>query len=454
MPHPKRSEIASEGPAVFGLGTLVGLVMSSMIGAGVYTTSGFALADLGTPTRVLWAWLAGAGVAICGATGYGAIAQSWSESGGEYVYLSRSVHPWAGFLAGWISLVAGFTAAIALSAVTLEVYVRPFFSPSWQARVPPGSIAIASIVLGGLLHGIHRESGVRGQNLLVAIKLGLVVMLIGWGAMQLRTSTRAQMPHPLPGSDIPFSWQSFAMSLVWISLSFSGFNAAIYVAGEAIDSRRNVPRAMILGTFLVSAIYMALNAVILGSADPAELRGKQDVAATAVRILGGANMERLVRAVIACGLLSSVASMVLAGPRVYSQMARDGVFPAWFAATGRVPRSAIALQVGLASFVASHAGIRELLSYMGFTLSLCSAAAVSTLFRQPLTSHGTHVVATLTSYLRERVVPAFYVLITITLAFLGASTQPRQFVAALATIVSGSIFYWVYWILKRVPEHE
>ena len=113
-----------------GLGTLTSLVVASMIGAGVFTTSGFALADLGTPQRVLAAWLIGGGVAVCGALSYGALAQRITLSGGEYVFLSRTVHPVAGFLAGWVSLLAGFTGAIAFAATAFEVYVMPDTLPA------------------------------------------------------------------------------------------------------------------------------------------------------------------------------------------------------------------------------------------------------------------------------------------------------------------------------------
>ena len=124
----------------FGLLTLVGLVVANMIGAGVFTTSGFALADLGTPDRVMLAWLTGGLLAVCGALSYGALVRRMTESGGEYLFLSRAIHPAAGFVAGWVSLLAGFTGAIALAATALEAYLLPAGTrPGW---IPEDAVAL------------------------------------------------------------------------------------------------------------------------------------------------------------------------------------------------------------------------------------------------------------------------------------------------------------------------
>ena len=128
-------------PPRFGLLTLVSLVVANMIGAGVFTTSGFALADLGTPDRVMVAWLTGGVLAVCGALSYGALVRRITDSGGEYLFLSRVIHPAAGFVAGWVSLLAGFTGAIAFAASALEAYAlpaaaRPEWFPGTRWRLP------------------------------------------------------------------------------------------------------------------------------------------------------------------------------------------------------------------------------------------------------------------------------------------------------------------------------
>ncbi len=150
----------------FGFWTLTFLVVANMIGAGVFTTSGFTLASLGDPWIVLLAWFVGGLVALCGAFSYGILIQRMPASGGEYVFLSRAVHPFAGFMAGWISLLAGFSGAIAFAAVALESYLPGDF----PAKLP----AVGVVVLGAALHGGRRWLGVGVQNTAVILKLFLI----------------------------------------------------------------------------------------------------------------------------------------------------------------------------------------------------------------------------------------------------------------------------------------
>ena len=360
-----------------GIGTLTSLVIASMIGAGVFTTSGFALADVGTPQRVLAAWLIGGGVAVCGALSYGALAQCITLSGGEYVFLSRVIHPVAGFLAGWVSLLAGFTGAIAFAATAFEVYVMPdTIRPAW---LPADSLAIALVVVCGLAHGLRKQQGTVSHNIVVVLKLVLLVAFLGYAASTF-PSGAWQGLSPSASTVPPFSLSAFALTLMWVSLSYSGFNAAVYVAGEARDAATNVPRAMVLATVLVMVLYLALNAVFVYAPIPAAIIGKHDVAAHAAAVLGGRWLEVGVRAIIALALVSSVSAMVLSGPRVYAQMAHDGVLPRVLRMHGDVPHAAVALQVGLACVVILLAELQELLSYLGFILSISAAATVASLF--------------------------------------------------------------------------
>ena len=219
-----------------------------MVGAGVFTTSGFALADLQSPNRVLLAWLVGGGLAMCGAIAYGALAREIAESGGEYVFLTRLVHPAVGFLAGWVSLLAGFTSAIAFAAVTFEVYAFPTDGrPPW---LPEGGLATAAIVASALIHGWHKRLGVLGQNVVVALKLCLLVGFLGFAFSRYGGGQGWVMTSDAEAT--PFVWAVFAQSLMWISLSYAGFNAAVYVASEAKLPQATVPKALWLGAGLVT----------------------------------------------------------------------------------------------------------------------------------------------------------------------------------------------------------
>lgn len=405
-----------------------------MVGAGVFTTSGYALQDLQTPHRVLAAWLIGGVIAVAGAWSYGRLARAMPESGGEYLFLSRAAHPLIGFIAGWVSLIAGFTGATALAATAFESYVVPADArPHW---LPQDAVAVALVVLGGLVHAARARSGALVQNLAVILKLGLLTGFIVVAA--------ARLPEiGLHGGSIagtPSSaWATaaaFATSLVWISLSYSGFNAAVYVAGEAREARRTVPRALMLGTCVVLVLYLLLNSVFVLVPPPEQTAGVADIAAVSARWIGGSQLATAVRAAIAVALLTSVLGMVMSAPRVYAKMADDGLMPRFLRSAGSTPRVAIAAQVFLACVFILVSSLRDLLSYLGLTLSLCGALSVSCLF--------------LPSVRRDLPVPrfgvtwapsVFYVFATLTSACIMTLNSPGQFLATVLTFSAGALIY-------------
>ncbi|MGE0484655.1 MAG: APC family permease [Gammaproteobacteria bacterium] len=421
----------------FGYPTLTALVVANMIGAGVFTTSGFALADLQTPARVLAAWAVGGALALAGALSYAALARRLTDSGGEYLFLSRALHPAAGYVGGCVSLLAGFTGAIAFAASALEAYLVPASSrPAW---LPPDVIAIAAVVAAGVLHGRTRCLGAQAQNVVVACKLALIVAVFAWAAHRgLAGAWRGGPLLATDGHSAPFDPLAFAQSVMWVSLSYSGFNAAVYVAGEARDPARNVPRAIVTGTVLVTVLYLALNTVFVLAPPRAAVAGFEDVAGRALGALGGAPLEAAVRAIVVLALASSVSSMIMAGPRVYARMAADGVLPGWLRAGEDAPSAAVALQVVLAVIVIRVAGLESLLSYLGFTLSLSAALTVTSLF--VLRAREGAAAVPITGY---PWVPALYVGATLAIAGLAAWRRPLEPLVGLATIGLGLLAWWL-----------
>lgn len=413
-----------------------------MIGAGVFTTSGFSFADLGDRQFVMLAWLVGGLIAICGAISYGQLAQRITESGGEYLFLSRLVHPSVGFVAGWVSLLAGFTGAIAFAATAFESYAIPeTVRPNW---FQPGMAGIASIVLFGILHSIVLKTGLWTQNLIVILKLLLLVGFVvfaflkfpaGWEGMQVETEA------------VDFSVYALASTLVWISLSFSGFNAAVYVTGEVENPKQNVPRALLLGTVTVTLFYLGLNFVFVFGAAPDSIRAADDVAARAAQAIGGDRLSVLIRVIVSVALLSSVSSMIVAGPRVYAKMANDGVFPKLFGTSGgkefRLPAAAIWLQVILASVVVYFSSIKSLLDYLGFTLSVSAALTVACIFWSGRAEE------TGGSRAMYSVIAFIYVAATIGLAILSVTGRPQQLIGFAMTVLSGLAIYLVFATTKR-----
>jgi len=425
----------------FGVWTLVALVVGNAVGAGIYTTSGFALADLGSREWVVLAWFVAGIIALMGALSYGMLVQGLSDSGGEYLYLSRSIHPLAGFVAGWISLLAGFPGAIAFAALAFETYLVSAL-PQLQS-VPSDFLAISVILLAGIIHIVRTKSGAKTHEAIVTGMLLVLVIIIVWSAWHF--SSQSSLPVSELRPLAPFSIFAFANSLVWISLSYSGFNAAAYVAGEVHNAKRNVPRGMLIGTLLTLLLCVSLNAIMVYGAPYEALVGQADIAAVAAQSMSGELGRRIVEIVIALSLLTSITAMVLAGPRVYAKMAEDSALPKIFVAkSNQPPRMSIALQVLSAVLLVLISDLRGLLSYLGFTLSLCLALAVSSLFVR----HWRF---------RERpnsywypIAPAAFVSCTVVFAVLSAINEPKQFYAAIPTVLMGGLAYLLSRKLKGI----
>ncbi|WP_218934111.1 APC family permease [Rosistilla ulvae] len=417
--------------------SLVCLVIANMIGAGVYTTSGYSLQALGTPTRVLAMWAVAAVIAIAGAICYGGLSRQLVRSGGEYLFLSRAVHPLAGFMAGWISLLAGFTGAIAFAATTFVNYLPEQLG----ADEPREKImaAVGLIALAALLHLFQTGPGTIGQNILVGIKLLAIVgfIAIGIAAVELPAAVEATDAAAAAGP----SFSTYANQLMWISFSFAGFNASIYVAGEARLGKQTVRRSMLFAAVGVSVIYLLLNTVFLFTAPLSEIVGRGDLAAVVGDYLGGETLGMAVQLLVALSLATSVSAMLQAGPRVYVKMAEDGMLPRWFIPSDGVPRTAILLQAYLATLLVCAATVQDLLDYTSFLLSVSAASTVLCLllprFRGQPGQRPT---------IMWPVLPAVFGLMTLGIAIVGClyryQQSPTSLMLSLAVVGSGIGVYW------------
>ena len=438
---PPPDSAASDRPLDFVSATA--LVAASMIGAGVFTTSGFTLGDLGSPWWVMAAWTVAGVIAICGAICYGALASKFTESGGEYMFLSRAFHPVAGLMAGWVSLLAGFTGAIAFASSTFAQYMLPLLPESASASPHMATmIAAVVVVIAAILHTVGVKPGARVQDVVVILKFLLIAAFV---IVTVYALTRPGRPvavvnlNPGPSStDSPWIGLRFATALMWISLSYSGFNAAVYVAGEVKDPKRNVRRAIICGTLLVTLAYLVLNGIFVFATPPELIMFQEQVATLAAGSIGGEPFALFVRVVILICLFTSVSALIMSGPRVYSKMADDGFMPGWLRFKNRPPTNAIWLQAVLAIVVVSIATLQDLLAYLGFTLSVSAALTASLLFFVKLRP-GTIPLYPLP--------PLLFVSATLLTATLAAYREPAQAIVGLATIVFGAVLY--PWYARR-----
>ena len=376
------------------LGPLDGaaIVVSNVIGGGIFLVPAFVAQSVTHPWAMLAVWASGGALAFAGAMAYAELAALRPRAGGEYVYLREAFGPLAGFLTGWTSFVAGFSGAIAASAVGLTSYLSrfvpaagdatPFFTlplgPFRMVVSPQAVAAIAVIVLLSVVHILGLGPGRIVQNLLAGAKVAVLVAFValGFGVGQ------GDLAHFAAGGLVsPALWVS---ALIPVMFSYSGWNAAAYVAEEMRDPGRNVPLALGLGTIVVVAIYLLLNALYVYALPVAEFAtiDVRVVDAAADRLFGPAIAGPFAAASVTM-IAASISAMVMAGPRVYYAMARDGQFPAFAARVHpryRTPSLAIAAQGVWASLLVLSGRFDQLVEYTGFAVVLFAGIAVASLF--------------------------------------------------------------------------
>lgn len=377
------------------------MIVGNMIGVGVYVGSYYSLLSLKDARLVLLVWLIGGMHAICGAIAYGAVASRLPVSGGEYSYLSRCVHPAIGFIAGWISIIAGFTAPIAASALLMGEYLvgaDPAGTIASDDISRVRIIATASIVVAAALHAFHSKVGTTFNNIVIVIKLVCFSIFLVVGIpFVLKANNAGILTDPTSGfvdsSSIaarlqqPEILMSMIVSLFYVSLAYTGFNASIYLAGEVeketdINHRQNfVSRSMWMACVLVMLLYLLLNFVFLYGLSPERIAqsGEGYVAVVAENI-GGSVLSRLIRFAIILSAATSILAMMAAGPMVYAQMAADGRLPRFFQITNHVPRIAIFVQASLSCIVVWISDIEGIIKFLGLTLTACGALAVSSIW--------------------------------------------------------------------------
>jgi APA family basic amino acid/polyamine antiporter len=286
------------------------------------------------------------------------------------------------------------------------------------------------------MHGMDVRNGAMLQNAVVAIKLTLIAGFVFFALLGTNIPSWEGVAAWRAAEGAEFSMPAFAMVLMWVSYSYSGFNASTYVASEVKQATRNVPAAMIQGTGITMLFYLLLNGIFVFAPAPEDIAFQEDVATIAASALAGEPLAMAMRMIVILALFTSISAMVMAGPRVYAKMADDGLMPAILQIRGGVPASAIAMQAMLAIAVVWMTGLRELLSYLGFTLGLSTAITVGCLFVAARRRRAVH-----TELPGYPWAPAIFICFTVLFAGLAATRNPTEMLAALMTILSAVILY-------------
>lgn len=358
-----------------GLGWLSAtfLVVANMIGTGIYTTTGFIAQDLPAGMGILGLWALGGLAALGGALAYAELAKRYPRSGGEYHFLGRLYHPVVGYMAGVVSLVAGFAAPIAASAFAFAAYLPLPLSDMGR------KLAAAALILA--LTSVHTMGLVRGARIQNAFVLLKLLLLGGLAVGGILISPEA--PQELACPRLSFqTLQAAAVALIFVSFAYSGWNAAAYIISEVPEATRIVPRAILLGTLAVAVLYVGFNYALLRHLAIAELSGKVVVGRLLAERLWGETGRQLFGWGVSLAMVSSVSAMLMIAPRVASVMGED--YPRLAALARRnaagAPLQALFLVAGLALVFVFSATFDAVMNYIGFTLSLSAGLTVAGLF--------------------------------------------------------------------------
>lgn len=386
----ERSEPQPEADLQPGIGlrSATALVVATMIGVGIFTSTGFQAEALPHPGFIVLLWVVGGGLAFCGALCYAELGAAIPEAGAEYVYIRESFGYTAAFMSAVVSFVAGFAAPIAAVLKSLVIYLAHFIpvlerNPELGGFLPAGDAlaillvwALILIHLRGLRHGLGFNDLVTGVKVLGIILLLLAALAIGHGHPENLT-TVAPSFHTMTLHD---RMGAFATSLIFVMFCYSGYNAASYMASEVCEPQRVLPRAILGGTALVMVLYLGLNMFYLYGADVNELAGNVEVGLLAARNLFGPIGTGAVTAILLLTMLSAASAMTVAGPRVSYAMGRD--FPAFriiaeVSPTRHVPTVALLAQGILTSAIILTGSVDQIQQYVGIALTVFSSLAVA-----------------------------------------------------------------------------
>jgi APA family basic amino acid/polyamine antiporter len=350
--------------------TAAGIVIANMIGTGVFTSLGFQLAVVQNTWTILLLWTFGGIMALLGALVYAELGTHFRRTGGDYIFLSETIHPLVGYLYAWVSLVVGFSAPIAIAAMAMNNYLSPVVG---ETQLP----GLFFLVLIPAVHIFSVSSSAKFQNGMTILKIAFVLALIGVGLAFGSNSTS-------PALNFSDSWKEeillpgFAVSLIYVFYAYTGWNSAAYIIEEVDQPKKNLPKALIGATLLVMVIYVLLQLVLLKHASVSQLSGQVQVADIAFGNLFGPNGALWVSLFIGVQLIATISGYAWVGPRVTYAMAKD--YKLWrplAKVNGQnIPVRAIVLNTGISLVLFVSGSFEQIMLYAGFILQLMSTVTV------------------------------------------------------------------------------
>lgn len=406
-----------------------------MIGTGVYTSLGLQAAGVHSILALIFIWITGGLVALCGALTYGELAARIPKSGGEYIFLSRIFHPSFGFLSGFISMTIGFAAPLAISAIALGTYAGNIIPAT------PMAIAIAAIIILTVINSSSFKTGANFNFFMASLNVLLILGLCVAGFVKGHHSEFALTFNR--GDFKQIINPAFAVSLVYVSFAYSGWNSAAYITHQVKNPVRNLPRILISGTLIVMVLYTLLNMIFLYTVPLSDLEGKIDVAFLAANNIFGPKWGKSVAVLISIGLIASINSLLILGPRVTQAIAEDYKPLRFLGMENRngSPFYATILLTVIALTLIWTSTFEQIMTLIGFTLGIFTISSVTGIFllRYKMKKNGEDFYHT-AGY---PYVPVFFILVEGCMMIYVFINKPVQSLIGIGITLAGLMVYFL-----------
>lgn len=432
--------------------SVTNLVIANIIGAGIFTTTGYLGQILDHPFILLILWIIGGLVAICGAFAFGELGATFPEAGGEYTFISKLFHPLPGFLSGWLSLIVGFSAPIAASAMGCSKYLiwafpkvqsLLFLENTLSAQWFYKWLAVAIILLFTFIHSRGIVLGAKIQNILTVLKVLMVFGLIvaGFWIGKGNFDSFAEI------NKFQFNfngWKSMGLALMLVMFAYSGWNSSTYIGSEIRNPAKVITQSLLISVGIVIVLYFFLNLFFIYAIPFEKIVGEPEIAGLAASFAFGNVAGSIISVFIAFALFSSLSAFILLGPRVYYSMAQKGYFFKRFAKVNpksKVPTASILLQSSVAIALVVSGTFEQILVYMGFSLGIFPILAVIGVFK--IRKKGI-------SKLQLPGFPylhIFFIAVSSSILVLAFFERPMESSIALLTALSGIPFY--FWFKRK-----
>lgn len=416
-----------------GWKTAVAIVVSNMIGTGIFTTLGFQLADITNTYSIFLLWAIGGILALFGAFCYAELGVNFKGNGGDYIYLKETYHPVLGYLVSWISLIIGFSSPVALAALAMSKYLSVF---DFSFGIP---FAIVVIFLVAISLSFTLKGSSRFHNFFTFIKIAFIIVLIILGVV-LSEPTEI-------GNSLNFdnSWgkeimlPTFATSLVFVTYSYTGWNSASYIAEEIDNVHKNLPKSLIIGTLFVTVCYVLINYIMLKHAPVHQLAGKEDVMREAANNMLGISFGKIVNIFIALQLVATISGYLWVGSRLTQAFAKENRLWKSLAVSNKkgIPVRAIFAHAVIATIIILSGSFKEIFVYTAFILQLFASLAISTVYfikkdqRKIFKSNLFYVF------------PTVFLLFSFYILYFTFINNPKESIIGLGIIAVGLILYLI-----------